>query len=135
MLKKTLTYTDYNGNERTEDCYFNLTLTELVDLGFADGDSATNKIQEIMDKSDSKAMINLYKKIILAAYGVKSEDGREFIKNKELTEKFERSELYNLLFMELCFNEGASAEFINGVLPSNIKSMMEKNQINAISMK
>lgn len=135
MLKKTLTYIDYNGNERTEDCYFNLTLTELADLGLADDGKATDKLQEIIDNSDSKAMINLYKNFVLAAYGIKSEDGREFIKNKELTEKFERSELYNALFMELCFKDGASVEFINGVLPAKIKTMMENNQSQAIPMK
>ena len=32
MLKKTITYTDYNGVRRTEDFWFNLSKAEIMEM-------------------------------------------------------------------------------------------------------
>lgn len=120
MLRKTITYTDFNGNERTEDFYFNLTKAELTEMEMVTDGGLTNKLQRIVDTNDSKAMIDTFKDIICRSYGVKSEDGKRFVKNDELRNAFLQSEAYSELFMELVTNPEASVAFVNGIIPQNL---------------
>lgn len=118
MIKKTITYLDYNDVERTEDFYFNLTEVEAMEMevNTAGGLSAT--IEKISAEKDMSAIIKILKEFVLRAYGEKSPDGRRFIKSKELSEEFSQTEAYSKLFMELATNEGAGVEFVNGILSS-----------------
>lgn len=120
MLRKTITYTDFNGNERTEDFYFNLTKAELTEMEMVTDGGLTNKLQRIVDTNDTKSMIDTFKDIICRSYGVKSEDGKRFVKNDELRNAFVQSEAYSELFMELVTDPEASAAFINGIIPQNL---------------
>lgn len=132
MLKKTITYTDYNGNERTEDCYFNLSPMEVAELGLTSDSEELDNMKELISKqetinsNDTYKILDLYNKIILKAYGKKSDDGREFIKSKELSEQFSRTEIYNILFMEICTDEKSASEFFNSILPAGMKASMQK---------
>lgn len=118
MFKKTITYTDYNGVERTEDFYFNLTRAEVTEMELSTTGGLTTMIEKIVAEQDSKAIVETFKKIILAAYGEKSADGRRFIKNDEVRDSFAQTEAYSDLFMELASDADAAAEFINGVAPA-----------------
>lgn len=120
MLRKTITYTDFNGNERTEDFYFNLTKAELTEMEMVTDGGLTNKLQRIVDTNDTKSMIDTFKDIICRSYGVKSEDGKRFVKNDELRNAFVQSEAYSELFMELVTDPEASAAFINGIIPQGL---------------
>lgn len=120
MLRKTITYTDFNGNERTEDFYFNLTKAELTEMEMVTDGGLTNKLQRIVDTNDTKSMIDTFKDIICRSYGVKSEDGKRFVKNDELRNEFVQSEAYSELFMELVTDPEASAAFINGIIPQGL---------------
>ena len=44
MIKKTVTYTDYNGVERTESFYFNLSKAEVME-----------KINALKEKNESES--------------------------------------------------------------------------------
>ena len=117
MLKKTITYTDYNGSERTEDFYFNLTKAEIMEMEMSTTGGLTEMINRIVAAQDAPAIINVFKKLILKAYGEKSPDGKRFIKSDEISTAFSQTEAYSQLFMELATDADAAAKFVNGIVP------------------
>lgn len=119
MLKKTITYTDYEGNERTEDFYFNLTQAEILEMDLSASGGLEKMIQKIIAEQDGAKITKIFKDIILKAYGEKSLDGRRFIKNDELRESFTQTEAYSQLFVELATDSDAAADFINGIVPKD----------------
>lgn len=119
MVKKTITYTDYNGVERTEDFYFNLNQAEITEMELSTTGGMTVAIQKIVAALDAPAIIKTFKEIILKAYGEKSPDGKRFIKSEELSTAFSQTEAYSQLYMELATDADAAAKFINGILPQN----------------
>lgn len=122
MLKKTITFTDYNGVSRTEDFYFNLSQAEVVELESSVNGGLIETINRVVAAHDGKQIIDIFKKFILAAYGVKSIDGRKFIKNDELRTDFEQTEAYSILFMELATDATAAAAFVRGIIPNDTVS-------------
>lgn len=129
MLKKTITYTDYNGNERTEDFYFNLSKAELMEMQMSTSGGLTEMVKRVIQAQDTPEILKIFKKIILKSYGVKSDDGKRFIKKEELTEEFEQTEAYSNLFMELLQDEKKAADFITGLLPADLAKQVEDQQI------
>ena len=121
MLKKTINYVDYNGVERKEDFYFNLTKAEVTEMELSVDGGLSQMIEQLVNAKDNKQIIALFKEIILKAYGEKSADGRRFIKSKEISEAFSQTEAYSELFVELALNEDAAAKFIKGILPANLE--------------
>ena len=123
MLKKAITYTDYNGVVRTEDFYFNLSRAEVTELQLSEKGGYDKMIENIVNAEDNKAIFENFKKIILKSYGVKSEDGRRFIKSEQLSEEFSQTEAFVELIFGLASDENAAAEFIKGVIPQpNLQS-------------
>ena len=118
MLKKTIKYTDYNGKEREEDFYFNLTKAEVTEMELSEAGGLTTTIDTIVKTEDGKKMVAIFKDLILKSYGQKSEDGRRFIKNDELRDAFAQTEAFSELFMELSSNAEAAAAFVNGIIPN-----------------
>jgi hypothetical protein len=104
--------------EVTEDLFFHLSQAELIELEMSEKDGLSVVLQKIIDTEDGRAIIAEFKKIILGAYGKKSEDGKRFIKNQQLRDEFESSEAYSTLFMELVTDAGAAASFVNGIVPA-----------------
>lgn len=121
MFKKTITYTDYNGVERTEDFYFNLSKAELMEMEMSIPGGMKGMLEKIIAAQDTTKIIKTFKKILLKAYGEKSEDGKRFIKSDELSKAFSETEAYTILFVELAQDAGKAAEFINGIIPSGLK--------------
>lgn len=120
MIKKTVTYTDYNGLERTENFYFNLSKAEVLEMEMSTAGGMAESIQKIIDAKDTPAIIRVFKDLVLKAYGVKSDDGRRFIKSKELSEEFSQTEAYSQIFMELATNADEAAKFVNGIVPADL---------------
>ena len=118
MIKKAITYTDYDGNVRTETFYFNLNKAEVSEMEFSTDGGLSKQIQAIFDFQDKKRLIEIFKEIILKAYGKKSVDGRRFEKSKELSTEFSQTEAYSELFMELATNADSAAAFVNGIMPA-----------------
>lgn len=117
MLKKTITYTDYDGVERTEDFFFNLSKAEIAEMELSNQGGMERLIQQITMTQDRKRLIELFKEMILKSYGEKSMDGRRFIKSKELSEAFSQTEAYSELFMQLATDSEMASTFINGIMP------------------
>lgn len=117
MLKKTITYTDYNGITRTEDCYFNLNKAEIAEMELSTPGGFAEMINKITASMDGKMIMKVFKELILKSYGEKSADGKRFVKSEELSEAFSQTEAYNELFMELITDSDAAAKFFNGIVP------------------
>ena len=122
MVKKTITYTDYNGVERTEDFYFNLTKAELMEMQLSMEGGMRAYIQRIMAAKSQLALVNLFKQILLLSYGKKSDDGRLFLKNDTIRAEFEAHPVYSQIYMELSLNEEKAAEFINSLIPADMRN-------------
>jgi hypothetical protein len=121
MLTRTINYTDFNGNQQSDIYHFNLTKTELATLEASYEGGIERRIQAIVHANDRKGLIDEFQKIILMAYGEKSEDGKRFVKNDELRESFTQTAAYDALFMELASDENAAEAFIKGVLPTDLE--------------
>ena len=117
MINKTITYTDYNGQERTEDFYFNLNKAEIAEMEMSTTGGLTEMINRIVAAKDAPPIIQIFKKLILKAYGEKSLDGKRFVKSDELSTAFSQTEAYSKLFMELATDDKAAANFFNGIIP------------------
>ena len=100
MLKKTINYTDYNGSEREEDHYFNLSKAEIMEMELSTAGGLSGMIQDIVKTQDGPAIMKIFKDIILKSYGKKSPDGKRFEKSEEISKAFEQTEAYSVLFME-----------------------------------
>lgn len=122
MLKKTMTYTDYNGEKRTEDFYFNLSKAELAEMEMSIDGGLKSKLVKIIEAKDTPTIISMFKEIVLKSYGEKSDDGRRFVKSPDISKAFSETEAYSDLFMELATNAGAAADFINAIIPFKPKS-------------
>lgn len=122
MLTKPITYTDYDGVERTENFMFNLTKAEIAELNLITEGGLQAAVQKIIDSRDVPEITKWFKRIIMMSYGEKSADGRRFIKSEELTENFLQTEAYSELFMELISDDNAAAAFVNGIIPKVDKS-------------
>ena len=120
MFKKTINYTDYNGEERTEDFYFDLNEAEITEMELSQDGGLSNMINKIVGAKDMPSLIKLFKGLILKSYGVKSADGRRFIKSDDLSTEFTQTRAYSKLFMELATDEAKAAEFINSIVPQDV---------------
>lgn len=135
MLKKTITYKDYNDNERTEDFYFHLNKAEILEIELGTTGGLTEQIRRIVAAQDGPAIIATFKKIILQAYGEKSLDGKRFIKSEELSTAFSQTEAYSQLFMELSTNAEAAADFVNAIVPADMSEEVAKQNANLLPVK
>ena len=128
MLVKRISYTDYNGNQRSEDFYFNLNKGEIFNLQFGTEGGLDKAIEKIIQTEDTPKIVKIFQDIILNAYGVKSDDGRRFIKSEELSTEFKQTEAYSELLMELVSDEKKAAEFINSLMPKDLAEEAKKQQ-------
>lgn len=118
MLTKKITYTDYNGVEQTDTFYFNLSKADVIEMDLEIPGGMKALLDNIVEAQDGKQIMEVFKKIILRAYGQKSADGKRFIKNKELSEEFSQTEAYSELFVELVSDADKAVAFLSGVLPT-----------------
>lgn len=126
MLKKAITYKDFNGKEITEEFCFNLTQAECIDLDFMYEDRGGIKeylkslIKEIQDKGESapkRPMYEFLKLIIRLSVGKKSDDGKRFVKNESVSNDFLQTEAYSEFIMGLLNDPDGIPDFIAQVLP------------------
>ncbi len=126
MVKRNITYSDFEGEERTDTFYFNLTEAELTDIELEyDGDMA-KKLQVMQEKRDGRGMFRLISNLILRAYGEKTSDGRRFVKNAEMREGFAASDAYSKLLLDLLEDDNKLAAFMTAIMPADIRSKVEE---------
>lgn len=132
MLKRSITYTDYNGVERTEDFFFNLTKAELMEMEMGTYGTLTEKLKRIIKSNDIPEIMEIFKSIILKAYGEKSDDGKRFIKVDEngnkLATQFAQTEAYSNLYVELATDSKKASEFVNGLIPAGLEISEKEEQ-------
>ena len=130
MIKKTIDYVDYNGVKREEDHYFNLNKAEVMEMEMGTTGGLAEMITKIVAAQDAPSIIKVFKDLLLKSYGVKSPDGKRFMKSEELSKAFEETEAYSILFMELATDANKASEFVNGIVPqdmSNVKALPATN--------
>lgn len=125
MLKKTMTYTNYNGEQITEDFYFNLSKAEILEMEMTTEGGMAEYIKGVVNAKNVTEIIKIFKELILKAYGKKSPDGRRFIKTPELREEFAQTEAYSNLFMMLATDAEEAANFVNKVTPADVNVDVE----------
>lgn len=138
MLKKSIKYTDYNGVDREETFYFNLTKAEIMEMELSTVGGLSETIEKIVAAQDTPALVKLFKELILDAYGEKSADGKKFVKVDEnghrLANAFAQTEAYSNLFMELATDAEAASAFVNGIIPADVsKDMLSNAQSNVLT--
>lgn len=140
MLTKTITYKDFDGNQRTEKHYFNLTQTELVEvaLGLPNGLSESEISEEnkqqaaltLIDKLGSDGLFKFIKDLMLKAYGIKSADGKRMEKSEKISKEFSETLAFDQMFMELMTDDIAAAEFVNAIIPKDIADKIPNKTAN-----
>lgn len=120
MYKKTITYTDFDGNERTETHYFNLTKAELLNMELAQNGGMSKLIEEITQEEDVPRLVELFNEIVDKAYGKKSADGKRFVKSPEILDEFKQTQAYSDFYTELVTNTDLAIEFINNIIPKDL---------------
>lgn len=126
MLIKAITYTNYNGEKKTKNFYFNLTKSEISRMEFMSDGGLAMKFKKMFETQDKKELFAYFEEFILDCYGEKSEDGELFIKNDDVREKFRNHPAYDVLIMEfLTGGEKAMADFVNAVIPSDLQDNMK----------
>ncbi len=127
MLKRPITYEDFDGVEVTDIFYFNVSKPELIELDAKYERGFAKTLESIVESNDKDALIQKFKEIILLSYGEKSEDGKRFIKNDQVREEFTQTAAYIALYMELAMNDGAAVEFLKGILPKDMATQVPDN--------
>lgn len=126
MIKKTITYEDFNGVSHTDDFYFHLSKAEVAELEFSEEGGLSKVLNDIIEAENIGALIRVMKRLILMAYGKKSDDGLRFIKNEEDKKAFVESPAYSELFMEIASDDTKAANFVKGIMPTGLDIDLEK---------
>lgn len=134
MIKKSITYVDFNGTERTEDFYFNLTQAELIKLEVSAEGGFFEAAKGIIDSKETTKILAIFERLLSAAYGVKSDDGRDFVKSDDLWKRFETSEAYSVLFIGLLTDANEGAKLFNGLVPAGMAETAAKMEANNAEM-
>lgn len=128
MYTIPVTYTDYNGNKRTENFSFNLNKAEIAKMELSVKGGLAEMIQRIIDAQDQPALISVFEELIHKSYGVKTPDGRGFVKRAEDLESFISTEAYSELFMKLATDSDAAAKFLNGIIPADMANQLAEKK-------
>lgn len=130
MITKEIIFTDYNGQERKEKYQFNFTKAELTEMELSVNGGLSAMVDRIKETDDRPELMRIFKDLILKAYGVKSPDGKRFVKSEELRTEFSQTEAYSELYMELVTNTDSAISFFNGLIPNDLR----KNNGNVVQM-
>lgn len=129
MLKRPITYEDFNGETITDIYYFHLSKPELLKLQVGNSGGLNALIQRIIETKDGEAIISEFEKLVLMSYGEKSDDGKRFIKSDEKREEFSQTAAYQTLFMEIATDDTKAVEFLKGILPADMQDEIEKAEM------
>jgi len=132
MYKKTIKYTDFNDVEISEDFYFNLTKAELLEMESKSNGGLKAKLERLINTRDVSAIMSIFKEIITSSYGIKSDDGKRFIKNQQVLDEFMQSNAYSELYVELATNSDAALEFIMHIIPKDLSKQISEEDVKKI---
>ncbi len=132
MLKREITYEDFNGVKVTDVFYFNISKPENIEMQVAYEEGLSEVLKRIVVEKDNKNLVKIFKDIVLTAYGEKSTDGKRFIKSDQLREEFSQTAAYSVLFMELATEDNAAVVFLKGILPQDMGAEFDKAVAEAV---
>lgn len=132
MLKRDITYEDFNGDTVTEVFYFNLTKSELIELQVSYDGGLEAVIQRIVKAEDLRALVSEFKKLILLSYGERTADGKRFVKNDDVREAFSQTAAYDKLFVELSTDDEAAVKFVEGIMPFDMVQEAKKAEAETV---
>ena len=130
MIKKTITYEDYDGNKQTREFYFGLSKAELIKLDVSNKGGLQKTVERIMNENDAEKIYELFETIIQKSVGKKSEDGQRFVKSEDMTAAFVESPAYSELIMEMIQNPEAASAFVTGILPKDLQESAKQVGLN-----
>lgn len=131
MIKHTIKYTDFDGKECEEVAYFNMNRTELVSFVLGLPDDLTDELKNpneanvekigalMLEKLGRSGIFDFVKDLVSKAYGVKSADGRRFIKSEQLSTEFTQTLAYDEFIMDLFSDDEKVNNFIQSLIPVN----------------
>ena len=129
MFTITVTYKDFDGNERTEVCRFNLSEPEIIEMESSYPGGLEQMLKKIIEEKDQQKILAVFKELMLKSYGEKTPDGKRFIKSKELSEAFSQTGAYEQLYMRILRDTDFTIEFTNGIMPERVRQAA--SQVNA----
>lgn len=133
MLKKTMTYEDYNGETVTEDFYFSISKAELIELEIKSGEGGySGLLKKIIASQDNVAMLATFKDIIAMSVGRRSDDGKRFVKSDEIMMDFQQSPAYDQLLLSFYTDENAAVEFVTGIVPNDMAEAVKKGALKGL---
>lgn len=135
MLTKNITYTDLNGKERTDQYMFHMSKADVIRLEaelstpeeFEDGSTTALErvINKFVETKNIHEIVMFFEDLIKRSFGVKSEDGRSFLKYLDASDAFMQSPAYDVLLIELLSNEQNAIAFFSAILPDDISPSIE----------
>lgn len=127
MIKKTITYVDYEGVERTEDFHFHLNKAEIIKINMTTPGGMVAKLNQITKAKDTAQLYEVFEDLVHKSFGVKTPDGRGFTKDADTLKAFTETEAYSKLIVELVTDADKAAKFFNGIIPNDEKQLAAKN--------
>ena len=127
MLKRTINFEDYDGNKRSAVYSFHLSKAELVEMEATHNGGMEQLIERISQTNDRQVLVGIFKDMILRSYGIR--EGDLFVKNDEVRASFTQSPAYSELFIELATNADAAAEFVKGILPTDMAEQIDTSSL------
>lgn len=124
MYKIRETYVDYNGTERTEDFYFNLTKGEIMDMEMSVNGGLAETLNRLIQAQDGGSILQIIKNLVKNSYGVKSPDGKRFIKNEAILEEFIQTEAFSQIYVRLATDAEEASKFVNGIIPAEMSKQI-----------
>lgn len=126
MLRKEVKYKDFDGNDRKDVLWFHLNEVEITEMDLETSGGLVKYMESIIDTNDVNQLITIFKDLLIRSYGERSMDGKHFYKDDKIRNEFVSSAAYPVLYMEMVSDADKAVEFINGIVPSNIREQMAK---------
>lgn len=119
MITREVTYTDYNGDEQTEKYYFDLTVPEMLELSFSSAGDIQSTLERLSNSRKVGEIFNIIQTLIFKSVGVKSDDGKRFVKNEEVLNDFKQSRGYESFLMKMMQDTDYASKFIEQLIPQD----------------
>lgn len=133
MLKEDVKYTDWDGKEQVETLYFNISKTELADNLDLEGrlKALSAKFEAAdpeatMATEDIKEILELVKTFMKLSYGVRSEDGKRFMKSEDIYTAFTQTAVYDEFLFSLFEVPQKAIHFLTNIIPADLRARAEE---------
>ncbi len=118
MITKKIKYVDFNGTEREEEFLFNINKTEMYKFAKSVPGGMQKFLTDMVVAKDVFGMADMFQEIVLLAYGIKSDDGKRFMKSEEISRSFAESNAFEAFMDEILSNDNMAEQFIKDLLPN-----------------